>query len=1080
MRLFLYTLLVSTLAISKTVRTDNPQPSDQTNLELSVSNDQSNSYQNQNSLKADVTNDGKHASLDASSQTVQNSQSKNELHLNIEQSDTDSDPNDSTISNSAMTNENINTLQQQSYNFKESNSLLLNMQNNNIDNDNNNSPDSGTDDLESNNPTGQNFGLISPQPDGASPQILGSGIQTNSPTQGQNIMSLSGTDPNSINNADAYGPTQPRDSSSPQGSPINYNDDNIPTAGGSSNGNTPPSSGGTTSPDSSQIGSGSLPISTSPGGQNGLNPSLFDPNSPNDAGTFGPSQFPDSSSLQGSPNNNNNDNIPPAGGISNGNTPPSSGGPASPDSPQIGSGSLPISTSPGGQNGLNPSLFDPNSPNDAGTFGPSQFPDSSSLQGSPNNNNNDNIPPAGGLSNGNSPPSSEGSSTVTNLYTKSSELSNSEYFNGGVSHSESSQFEESISITSDSTEMETQQYVLNSYSSGKFICDGYGKIIGVVFNHSADSGQGLDTIDLDTNSVIWEDINMLGLDIYQFSGNAGNYVGDKADNAYTSSKNSLGDAANYVGDKADNAYTSSKNSLGDAAAGGSSNGNTPPSSGGPSSLDSPQIGSGSLPISTSPGGQNGLNPSLFDPNSPNDAGTFGPSQFPDSSSLQGSPNNNNNDNIPPAGGSSNGNTPPSSGGPASPSYPQFGIGLVPLSYLPSGQNGVNPSLFDPNSINNAGGSSNGNTPPSSGGPASPDSPQIGSGSIPISTSPGGQNGLNPSLFDPNSPNDAGSNDAGSFGPSQFPDSSSLQGSPNNNNNDNIPPAGGLSNGNSPPSSEGSSTVTNLYTKSSELSNSEYFNGGVSHSESSQFEESISITSDSTEMETQQYVLNSYSSGKFICDGYGKIIGVVFNHSADSGQGLDTIDLDTNSVIWEDINMLGLDIYQFSGNAGNYVGDKADNAYTSSKNSLGDAANYVGDKADNAYTASKNSLGDAANYVGDKADNAYTSSKNSLGDAANHVGDIADNAYTSSKNSLGDAANYVGDKADNAYTASKNSLGDAANYVGDKAGAVNDASKEAGNSIHSATNDYGHDLYDAGHNFKENAFGSSDGDVTNNV
>ncbi|VVC24945.1 Hypothetical protein CINCED_3A022406 [Cinara cedri] len=872
MRLFLYTLLVSTLAISKTVRTDNPQPSDQTNLELSVSNDQSNSYQNQNSLKADVTNDGKHASLDASSQTVQNSQSKNELHLNIEQSDTDSDPNDSTISNSAMTNENINTLQQQSYNFKEN---------------------SGTDDLESNNPTGQNFGLISPQPDGASPQILGSGIQTNSPTQGQNIMSLSGTDPNSINNADAYGPTQPRDSSSPQGSPINYNDDNIPTAGGSSNGNTPPSSGGTTSPDSSQIGSGSLPISTSPGGQNGLNPSLFDPNSPNDAGTFGPSQFPDSSSLQGSPNNNNNDNIPPAGGISNGNTPPSSGGPASPDSPQIGSGSLPISTSPGGQNGLNPSLFDPNSPNDAGTFGPSQFPDSSSLQGSPNNNNNDNIPPAGG----------------------------------------------------------------------------------------------------------------------------------------------------------------------------SSNGNTPPSSGGPSSLDSPQIGSGSLPISTSPGGQNGLNPSLFDPNSPNDAGTFGPSQFPDSSSLQGSPNNNNNDNIPPAGGSSNGNTPPSSGGPASPSYPQFGIGLVPLSYLPSGQNGVNPSLFDPNSINNAGafgpsqppdssspqgspnnnnndnippagGSSNGNTPPSSGGPASPDSPQIGSGSIPISTSPGGQNGLNPSLFDPNSPNDAGSNDAGSFGPSQFPDSSSLQGSPNNNNNDNIPPAGGLSNGNSPPSSEGSSTVTNLYTKSSELSNSEYFNGGVSHSESSQFEESISITSDSTEMETQQYVLNSYSSGKFICDGYGKIIGVVFNHSADSGQGLDTIDLDTNSVIWEDINMLGLDIYQFSGNAGNYVGDKADNAYTSSKNSLGDAANYVGDKADNAYTASKNSLGDAANYVGDKADNAYTSSKNSLGDAAN--------------------------------------------YVGDKAGAVNDASKEAGNSIHSATNDYGHDLYDAGHNFKENAFGSSDGDVTNNV
>ncbi|VVC24946.1 Hypothetical protein CINCED_3A022406 [Cinara cedri] len=708
MRLFLYTLLVSTLAISKTVRTDNPQPSDQTNLELSVSNDQSNSYQNQNSLKADVTNDGKHASLDASSQTVQNSQSKNELHLNIEQSDTDSDPNDSTISNSAMTNENINTLQQQSYNFKEN---------------------SGTDDLESNNPTGQNFGLISPQPDGASPQILGSGIQTNSPTQGQNIMSLSGTDPNSINNADAYGPTQPRDSSSPQGSPINYNDDNIPTAGGSSNGNTPPSSGGTTSPDSSQIGSGSLPISTSPGGQNGLNPSLFDPNSPNDAGTFGPSQFPDSSSLQGSPNNNNNDNIPPAGGISNGNTPPSSGGPASPDSPQIGSGSLPISTSPGGQNGLNPSLFDPNSPNDAGTFGPSQFPDSSSLQGSPNNNNNDNIPPAGG-------------------------------------------------------------------------------------------------------------------------------------------------------------------------------------------------------------------------------------------------------------------------------------------------------------------SSNGNTPPSSGGPASPDSPQIGSGSIPISTSPGGQNGLNPSLFDPNSPNDAGSNDAGSFGPSQFPDSSSLQGSPNNNNNDNIPPAGGLSNGNSPPSSEGSSTVTNLYTKSSELSNSEYFNGGVSHSESSQFEESISITSDSTEMETQQYVLNSYSSGKFICDGYGKIIGVVFNHSADSGQGLDTIDLDTNSVIWEDINMLGLDIYQFSGNAGNYVGDKADNAYTSSKNSLGDAANYVGDKADNAYTASKNSLGDAANYVGDKADNAYTSSKNSLGDAAN--------------------------------------------YVGDKAGAVNDASKEAGNSIHSATNDYGHDLYDAGHNFKENAFGSSDGDVTNNV
>ncbi|VVC24948.1 Hypothetical protein CINCED_3A022406 [Cinara cedri] len=833
MRLFLYTLLVSTLAISKTVRTDNPQPSDQTNLELSVSNDQSNSYQNQNSLKADVTNDGKHASLDASSQTVQNSQSKNELHLNIEQSDTDSDPNDSTISNSAMTNENINTLQQQSYNFKESNSLLLNMQNNNIDNDNNNSPDSGTDDLESNNPTGQNFGLISPQPDGASPQILGSGIQTNSPTQGQNIMSLSGTDPNSINNADAYGPTQPRDSSSPQGSPINYNDDNIPTAGGSSNGNTPPSSGGTTSPDSSQIGSGSLPISTSPGGQNGLNPSLFDPNSPNDAGTFGPSQFPDSSSLQGSPNNNNNDNIPPAGGISNGNTPPSSGGPASPDSPQIGSGSLPISTSPGGQNGLNPSLFDPNSPNDAGTFGPSQFPDSSSLQGSPNNNNNDNIPPAGG----------------------------------------------------------------------------------------------------------------------------------------------------------------------------SSNGNTPPSSGGPASPSYPQFGIGLVPLSYLPSGQNGVNPSLFDPNSINNAGAFGPSQPPDSSSPQGSPNNNNNDNIPPAGGSSNGNT-----------------------------------------------------PPSSGGPASPDSPQIGSGSIPISTSPGGQNGLNPSLFDPNSPNDAGSNDAGSFGPSQFPDSSSLQGSPNNNNNDNIPPAGGLSNGNSPPSSEGSSTVTNLYTKSSELSNSEYFNGGVSHSESSQFEESISITSDSTEMETQQYVLNSYSSGKFICDGYGKIIGVVFNHSADSGQGLDTIDLDTNSVIWEDINMLGLDIYQFSGNAGNYVGDKADNAYTSSKNSLGDAANYVGDKADNAYTASKNSLGDAANYVGDKADNAYTSSKNSLGDAANHVGDIADNAYTSSKNSLGDAANYVGDKA----------------------GAVNDASKEAGNSIHSATNDYGHDLYDAGHNFKENAFGSSDGDVTNNV
>lgn len=411
-----------------------------------------------------------------------------------------SEPKDSILSNSALTNEN----------------LYLGTKQGSPNYDNYASP---TIDGKSYEDTPTNSGeKLAPD----NPQVGIYGLPMTDATNVLNEANPSESDLISLNNIPGTYDFSQLSDSSPQQEGLNFNN----------NANTPIDrslyGGMPTNPgeqllvsDNPQIGTDDLPVTDLTGIQSEENPIGY--NSINNAPeTYDSFQLSDLGSQPRSSNISNHADTPIDENLYEG-TQLNSGVQLFPDYPKFGVDSSPNNNSTGEQNGVNSSGSVPNLRNNAlGNYDSIQLPDSGIQQESLNMSNN------------------------ANTSTDESSYRGTPINSGVKSDPDSPQFGvNSLPINGSTVEQNgvnssgsVPNLIIQPKTCGdQFICDKDGNIIGVVLKYSEDIGKDYDSDNLNPKSVI-------GDDIYQPDENAVYYVRDETASAYYSSKDANGDVGN--------------------------------------------------------------------------------------------------------------------------------------------------------------------------------------------------------------------------------------------------------------------------------------------------------------------------------------------------------------------------------------------------------------------------------------------------------------------------------------------------------------------------------------------------------